>query len=192
MGDGETAIASESDPSAGSSSTHRGFSNLSHIKKALRSACTHCSISPHSTRVNRCSCSTPTESTDAYVTELCRDDHFLEGKLLCQFALVAAEAVQSHAVGKGGVEQGCDFCAHEVDLHQSFAVFTGPWPDIVKVTWQTELFNACSTECAFRQRSRFIGVVHDKGDGCKCEATSQMHICSAVPVQGHYCHPFRD
>ena len=41
----------------------------------------------------------------------------------------------------------------------------------MKATWQTELFNACSTECAFRQRWRFIGVVHDKGDGCKCEAT---------------------
>ena len=74
-------------------------------------------------------------------------------------------------MGKGGVEQGCDFCAHEVDLHKSFAVFTGPWPDIVKVTWQTELFNACSTKRAFRQRSRFIGVVHDKDDGCKCETT---------------------
>ena len=31
--------------------------------------------------------------------------------------------------------------------------------------------NACSTECAFRQRSRENGVVHDKGDGCKCETT---------------------
>ena len=39
--------------------THRGFSNLSHIKKALCSACTHCSISPQSRGVNRFSCSHP-------------------------------------------------------------------------------------------------------------------------------------
>ena len=51
--------ASESGPSAGSSSTHWGFSNLSHIKKALCSACTHCSMSPQSRGVNRCSCSHP-------------------------------------------------------------------------------------------------------------------------------------
>ena len=46
-------------PLAGSSSTHWGFSNLSHIKKALCSACTHCSMSPQSRGVNLCSCSHP-------------------------------------------------------------------------------------------------------------------------------------
>ena len=70
--------------------------------------------------------------------------------------------MQGYTVGKGGMEQGCDFCAHEVDLHKSFAVFTGPRPDIVKVTWQTELFNACSAKCTFRQRSRFVGVAMSK------------------------------
>ena len=49
----------KSGPSAERSSTHRGFSNLSHMKKALCSACTHCSISPQSRGVNRCSCSHP-------------------------------------------------------------------------------------------------------------------------------------
>ena len=70
-------------------------------------------------------------------------------------------------MGKCGREQGCDFCAHEVDLHKSFAIFTGPRPDIVEATRQTELFNACATKCTLRQRSRFVGMVHVKGDGCK-------------------------
>ena len=77
----------------------------------------------------------------------------------------------SYTVGKCGREQGCDFCAHEVDLHKSFAILTGPRPDIVEVTRQTELFNACATKCTLRQRSRFVSLVHVKGDGCKREAT---------------------
>ena len=35
-------------------------------------------------------------------------------------------------MGKGGVEQGCDLCAHEVDLNEPLAVFTGPRADGIK------------------------------------------------------------
>ena len=66
-----SVTASESGPSAGSSSTQNRFSNLSHMKKALCSACTHCSLSLQSRRVNRCS--TPAECTVACVTELRRE-----------------------------------------------------------------------------------------------------------------------
>ena len=43
-------------------------------------------------------------------------------------------------MGKCGREEGCDLCAHEVDLHKAFAILTGPRPDIVEVTRQAELF----------------------------------------------------
>ena len=91
--------------------------------------------------------------------------------------------IQSHAVDKGGVEQG-------VDLHKSFAVFTGPWPDIVKVTtigagqehscaptpvvsmskWISRCCASCrgknrscgtthSTECTYKSRGTLVGDV---------------------------------
>ena len=58
-----------------------------------------------------------------------------------------------------------------VDLHWAFAIFTGPRPDVVKIVRQAQLFNACSTECAFRQCSWFISTIHIEGESCKREAT---------------------
>ena len=48
-------------------------------------------------------------------------------------------------MGKGGVEEGCDLCAHEVDFNEPLAVFTCPRTDVVKVAWETEviLFVLC-------------------------------------------------
>ena len=43
-----------------------------------------------------------------------------------------------HALGEGGLEEGCDICAHEVDFHKSLAVFTSPRANVVKVAWETE------------------------------------------------------
>ena len=66
--------ASQSGPSAGSSSTHWGFSNLSHIKKAL---CSLFNVTPIQ-EGKSLQLLTPAECTVAYVTELCRDDNFLQ------------------------------------------------------------------------------------------------------------------
>ena len=74
-----------------------------------------------------------------------------------------------HTLGEGGLEEGCDICAHEIDFHKSLAVFTSPRADVVKVAWETEVFNTCTAKCTFRQRSRLVGLVHCKGDGCKRE-----------------------
>ena len=94
-------------------------------------------------------------------------------------------------MGKCGREDRCDLCAHEVDLHKAFAILTDLRPDIVEVTRQAELFNACAAECTFRQRSRFVSVVHVKGDGCKREAT--LEGIFAVPlVPGRCCPLFHD
>ena len=66
----------------------------------------------------------PAEGTVAYVTEFCRDDNFLQHNTIKEgfFAdLYEARwkpyALQRYTVGKGGREQGCDLCAHEVDFH---------------------------------------------------------------------------
>ena len=70
------------------------------------------------------------------------------------------------------VEEGrAVISVHEVDLHKAFTILTGTRPDIVEVTRQAELFNACAAERPFRQSSRFVSMIHVKGDGGKCEAT---------------------
>ena len=75
-----------------------------------------------------------------------------------------------HAMGEGGLEEGCDICAHEIDFHKSLAVFTSPRANVVKVAWEAEGFKTRPAECTFWQRSCLVGLVHCKGDGCKREA----------------------
>ena len=84
-----------------------------------------------------------------------------------------------HALGEGGLEEGCDICAREIDFHKSLAVFTSPRTNVVKVAWETEGFNTRPAKCTFRQRSRLVGLVHCKGDGCKREAA--LERISAQP-----------
>ena len=43
-------------------------------------------------------------------------------------------------------------------------------------------------KCTFRQCSRFVGMVHVKGDGRKREAT-RKHVCLAVPLVPGRCYP---
>ena len=43
---------------------------------------------------------------------------------------------------KRRVEDNCDVCAHEVDLDQSLAVFTGPRAYVVEVAWETKALPA--------------------------------------------------
>ena len=38
------------------------------------------------------------------------------------------------------MEYGCDFCAHEVDFNKPLAVFKSPSSDVVKVTWEINVF----------------------------------------------------
>ena len=59
-------------------------------------------------------------------------------------------------MGKGGLEEGCDLCAHEVDFNESLAVFTCPRADAVKVAWETEAFNASAAKAAIR---RVLGLL---------------------------------
>ena len=63
---------------------------------------------------------------------------------------------------KGGAPDGRDLRAHEVNLNQSLAVFTGLWADVVKGARKAEALDASSAEAAVRQRSRLIGFVHNK------------------------------
>ena len=167
--------ASESGSSAGSSSTHWGFvSNLSHIKKALCSACTHCSMSPQSRGVNLCSCSHPQNArlpvslSSVGMTTSCSVLQFRKTSLP-----ISVSPGGSHMLFKAtqwaNVEEGR--CVHEVDLHKAFTILTGTRPDVVEVTRQAELFNTCAAERPFRQSSGFVSKIHVKGDGGKCEAT---------------------
>ena len=66
----------------------------------------------------------PAEGTVADVTEFCRDDNFLQHNTIKEGffsnlyeAWWKPYALQRYTVGKGGREQGCDLCAHEVDFH---------------------------------------------------------------------------
>ena len=118
---------------------------------------------------------TPTKCTVAYIPELRRDDNFLQCHTIQKnfFACLVAGAIcclKRHS-GQMWKKEGCDLCVHEVDLHKAFTIFTGTRPDIVEVTRQAELFNACTAERPFRQSSRFTRMIHVKGDGGKCEAT---------------------
>ena len=63
---------------------------------------------------------------------------------------------------KGGAPDGRDFRAHEVNLNQSLAVFTGLRTNVAKVARKAEALDASSAETAIRQRSRLIGFVHDE------------------------------
>ena len=65
---------------------------------------------------------------------------------------------------KGGAPDGRDLRAHEVNLNQSLAVFTGLRANIVKVARKAEALDASSAETAVRQRSRLIGFVRNKID----------------------------
>ena len=66
----------------------------------------------------------PAEGTVTDVAEFCRDDNFLQHNTIKEGffsnlheARWKPYALQCYTVGKGGREQGCDLCAHEVDLH---------------------------------------------------------------------------
>ena len=65
---------------------------------------------------------------------------------------------------KGGAPDGRDLRAHEVNLNQSLAVFTGLRANIVKVARKAEALDASSAETAVRPRSRLIGFVRNKID----------------------------
>ena len=82
---------------------------------------------------------------------------------------------------KGGFEDNCDFCAHEVDFDKSLAVFAGPRADIVKITWDTEALDASSAEAAIRQCSRLVGSVHGKGDRCERETAFESKTAQLRP-----------
>ena len=84
-------------------------------------------------------------------------------------------------MGKGGVEQGCDFCAHEVDLNEPLAVFTGPRADGMKVAWEIEVLKASTAKDAIRQRSRLVGLVHCKSDSCEREAAFESISAQLCP-----------
>ena len=56
----------------------------------------------------------------------------------------------------------------------------------MKIIRQAQLFNACSTEYAFRQCSWFISTIHIEGDSCKREATLESIFAKlCAPWQRH-------
>ena len=75
----------------------------------------------------------------------------------------------------------CDFSAHEVDLDQSLAVFTGLRAKVVEIAWETEALDASSAETAIRQCSRLIGFVHGEGDRCEREAAFEGKTAQLRP-----------
>ena len=84
-------------------------------------------------------------------------------------------------MGKGGLEEGCDLCAHEVDFNEPLAVFTCPRADAVKVAWETEAFNASTAKAAIRQCSRLAGLVHCKSDGRERETAFESKAAQLCP-----------
>ena len=68
-------------------------------------------------------------------------------------------------MGKGGLEESCDLCAHEVDFDKPLAVFTCPRANAMKVTW-------CS---------RLAGLVHCKSDRRERETTFEGKAAQLCP-----------
>ena len=84
-------------------------------------------------------------------------------------------------MGKGGLEESCDLCAHEVDFDKPLAVFTCPRADAMKVTWKTKAFDSSSAEAAIRQCSRLAGLVHCKSDRRERETTFEGKTAQLCP-----------
>ena len=82
-----------------------------------------------SRRVNRCSCSHPQKArlpmslSSVGMTTSCSTTQLRKTSFPIELRW-KPYALQCFTVGKGGREWGCDLCAHEVDLHQTFAIFS--------------------------------------------------------------------
>ena len=68
-----------------------------------------------------------------------------------------------------------------IGQEKALAVFTCPRSDVVKVAWETEVFNASTAKCALRQRSRLVGLVHGKSDGCERETAFESISAQLCP-----------
>ena len=66
-------------------------------------------------------------------------------------------------------------------IWKPLAVFTCPRADVVKVTCETEVFNASTVKCAIRQRSGLVGLVHCKSDGCERETPVESTSAQLCP-----------
>ena len=136
----------------------RFFKFVAH-KKALCSACTHCSTSLQSRRVNRCSCSHPQKArlpmslSSVGMTTSCSTTQLRKASFpICMRR--GGSHMHCNATQWAKVEESRAVISVLMRLTSTtFAIFTGPRPDVVKVMRQAQLLNACSTECAFRQCS---------------------------------------
>ena len=167
---------------------NQALPNLSHIKKALCSACTHCSMSPQSREANRCSCSHPQNArlpaslSSVGMTTSCSATQFRKTSLpICVSR--GGSHIQFKATQWANVEERRAVISVLIRLTSTrlLQFYRPARPDIVEVTRQAELFNACAAECTFRQRSRFVSMVHVKGDGCKREATLEGIFAKLCP-----------
>ena len=129
-----------------------------------------------------------TKGPNAYFLKLGRNDHLLERYAVeenffadLRWAWRQPDVCHGHTLGEGGLEEGGDICAHEIDFHKSVALFTRSRADVVKVAWETEVFNTRPAKCTFRQRSGLVGLVHCKGDGCKREAALESMSAQLSP-----------